>query len=100
MKNKKLLSILGIGCSLLLLVGCSNSESNKGNDNKDNENVNDGASVVKKLNCSMDFSDSMNGLGTMKMEVLVEYNEDGSVPQEATMIEEIEITSEEIADLQ
>lgn len=46
----------------------------------------------------MDFSESMSGMGTMKISLIVEYSEDGSVPKTATMIEEIEMTSEDVTD--
>lgn len=94
--KKKMLGLVGLGCSFLLLVGCGQTENNKENDkDKDNENP---VEEKNKLACSMDLSDAMSGLGTMKMELVVDYDEEGKTPQELTLVQKIEMTSEEVTE--
>lgn len=94
--KKKMLGLVGIGCSFLLLVGCGNTEANKENgDNKDNNNT---VEEKQKLSCSMDLSDAMSGLGTMEMELVVDYNAAGTEPQELTLVQKIEMTSSEVTE--
>lgn len=77
MKNKKYLGMLGLGCAALLLTGCGSG---------------------KELKCTMDMSDQMAGLGTMKAEIVVDYDSKGETPEKATMKMVVEITSEDVTD--
>jgi len=53
MKNKKLLGVIGLGCSALLLTGCGG----------------------KKLTCTME--DEQEGMGTMTMEMVFHFDKEG-----------------------
>lgn len=90
--KKKLFGLVGLGCSFLLLVGCGNEADKEKENNKENEDT------KQKLTCSMDLSDAMSGLGTMNMDLVVLYNEDGTEPQELTLVQKIEMTSESVTD--
>lgn len=75
MKSKKYLGMLGIGCAALLLTGCGSG---------------------KQLKCEMDMSDELAGLGTMKMELIIDYDKNGETAEKATMKMEIDITTTEV----
>ena len=53
MKNKKLLGVIGLGCSALLLTGCGG----------------------KKLTCTME--EEADGMGTTKMEMVFHFDKEG-----------------------
>ena len=76
MKNKKYLGLLGLGCGVLLLTGCGG----------------------KTLNCEMDMSDMLAGIGNMTAEIEIDYNSDGTEAEKATMTMTVEVTSDDVTD--
>ncbi len=82
MKNKKYLGLLGLGCGVLLLTGCGGKTLSGG----------------KTLNCEMDMSDMLAGMGNMNAEIEIDYNSDGTEAEKATMTMTVEVTSDDVTD--
>lgn len=82
MKNKKYLGLLGLGCGVLLLTGCGGKTLSGG----------------KTLNCEMDMSDMLAGMGNMTAEIEIDYNSDGTEAEKATMTMTVEVTSDDVTD--
>ena len=67
MRNKKSLTFLGLGCSILLLTACGGGEVNN------------------TLSCTADMSDDLGSVGTMKAEVDMKFNDENTEITRTTM---------------
>jgi len=76
MLNRKKISFLGLGCSLLLLTACGGDEVNN------------------TLHCTSDMSDELGSIGTMRIEVDMKFNDENTEITRTTMKHIVEVNED------